>query len=57
MILSKIKPNWRHIHALKDKQFIHFNLQTLGLKYYIPYEFIRSYIICLSIIMFLIMTP
>lgn len=43
MILSKIKPNWRHIHALKDKQFIHFNLQTLGLKYYIPYEFIRSY--------------
>ena len=37
------KPNWRHLHALKDKPFIHFNLQTLGLKHIVPYDFIKSY--------------
>ena len=25
MLLNKIRPNWMHIHSLKDKPFIHFN--------------------------------
>ncbi len=43
MNLASIKPNWRHIHGLKHKPFIHFNLQTFGIKNIMPYEFIKSY--------------
>ena len=43
MLLTKIKPNWKHIHFLHNKSFIHFNLQTFGLNHVIPYDFIKSY--------------
>ena len=43
MLLNKIRPNWMHIHSLKDKPFIHFNLQTFGLNHVIPYDFVKSY--------------
>jgi len=43
MYLTSLKPNWRHLHGLKSSPFIHFNLQTLGLNYYIPYDFTRSF--------------
>ena len=43
MYLTSLKPNWRHLHGLKNNPFIHFNLQTLGLNYYIPYDFTRSF--------------
>ena len=32
-----------HIQSLKGKPFIHFNLQTLGLKHIVPYDFLKSY--------------
>jgi hypothetical protein len=43
MYLTKLKPNWRHLHGLKGKPFIHFNLQTFGLSQEIPYDFMRSF--------------
>ena len=43
MLLTKIKPNWMHIHSLQNNSFIHFNLQTFGLNHVIPYDFIKSY--------------
>jgi len=43
MFLTKLKPNWRHLHGLKNKPFIHFNLQTLDLSYDIPYDFMMSF--------------
>ena len=43
MFLTKIKPNWRHLHGLKNKPFIHFNLQTLGQHHEIPYDFMKSF--------------
>ncbi len=43
MLLKKLKPNWMHIQSLKNEPFIHFNLQTLGLKHNIPYDFLKSY--------------
>ena len=33
MLLRQLKPNWMHIQSLKEKPFIHFNLETLGLTY------------------------
>lgn len=43
MLLNKLKPNWRHINSLKNEPYIHFNLQTFGLKHVIPYDFMKSY--------------
>jgi len=43
MFLTKIKPNWRHIHHLQGQPFIHFNLQTFGSEHEIPYDFMKSY--------------
>ena len=43
MYLTSLRPNWRHLHGLKNSTFIHFNLQALGLNYYIPYDFTRSF--------------
>ena len=43
MLLKEIKPKWMHINSLKHRPFIHFNLQTFGLKDLVPYDFIRSY--------------
>ena len=43
MLLKQLKPNWMHIQSLKEKPFIHFNLETLGLKHMIPYDFLKSY--------------
>ena len=43
MLLTKLKPNWMHIQSLKEKPFIHFNLETLGLKHMISYDFLKSY--------------
>ena len=43
MLLKQLKPKWMHIQTLKEKPFIHFNLQTLGLKHIVPYDFLKSY--------------
>lgn len=43
MLLKQLKPNWMHIQSLKEKPFIHFNLETLGLKHMISYDFLKSY--------------
>ena len=43
MFLTKIKPNWKCIHSLKGKSFIHFNLKTFGIQHSIPYDFMKSY--------------
>jgi len=43
MFLTKIKPHWRNLHGLKNKPFVHFNLQNLGQPYEIPYDFMKSF--------------
>ena len=43
MFLTKVKPNWRHIHALQGEPFIHFNLHTFDVSHQIPYDFMKSY--------------
>ena len=43
MLITKVKPNWRCIHGLKGKPFIHFNLNTFGIVTRIPYGFMQSY--------------
>ena len=38
-----MKPRWKQLHHLKQKPYIHFNLETFGSKYMIPSDFRNSF--------------
>ena len=42
-LLTHVKPRWMILQKLKEKPFIHFDLQTFGSKHIIPFEFMNSF--------------
>ena len=43
MFLKSVQPKWRHLRGLQYEPYIYFNLQTLGLTYQIPTDFVNSF--------------
>ncbi len=43
MFLRTVQPKWKHLRSLQTQDYVHFNLQTLGLTYQIPTNFVNSF--------------